>query len=179
VVAANPLMTEPVVALTGVAPVSPPQLRLLTAVERIANSLEWLARFQPARSGENVVPMGPAESSQFGSGGANGPPEVSASASSAGTPADGVAELRADLAEIKLLLQKQQKVVQPLNKTSYTVSEVAEATGYSLWTLRHACNKGRIKADKGPNGQWRIKREQLLAIQNEGLPPEHRETTSP
>ena len=56
------------------------------------------------------------------------------------------------------------------DKIAYTVSEAAELTKLSEWTVRNACNKGRIKAEKSPDGQWRIPRDVLVKIQNEGLP---------
>ena len=43
-------------------------------------------------------------------------------------------------------------------KRLYTVEEVAELVKLSAWTVRNACTKGRIKAEKGPNRQWRIPR---------------------
>ena len=55
-------------------------------------------------------------------------------------------------------------------QAAYTVSEAAELTKLSEWTVRNACNKGRIKAEKSPDGQWRIPRDVLVKIQNEGLP---------
>ena len=48
--------------------------------------------------------------------------------------------------------------------------EAAELAKLSEWTIRNACNKGRIKAQKGPDEKWRISREELVKIQNEGLP---------
>ena len=56
------------------------------------------------------------------------------------------------------------------DKQAYTVSEAAELTKLSEWTIRNACNKGRIKAEKSADGQWRIPRDVLVKIQNEGLP---------
>jgi excisionase family DNA binding protein len=56
------------------------------------------------------------------------------------------------------------------DKHAYTVAEVAELTKLGEWTVRNACNKGRIKADKSPDGLWRIPRDELVKIQNEGLP---------
>ena len=53
-----------------------------------------------------------------------------------------------------------------------TVDEAAELTGFKQWTIRDGCNKGRIKAEKSPDRRWRISHEELLKIQNEGLPPE-------
>ena len=36
--------------------------------------------------------------------------------------------------------------------------------------LRNACNTGWIKAQKGPGEKWRMSRDELVKIQNEGLP---------
>ena len=69
-------------------------------------------------------------------------------------------------------IEKGMKVSQAASpdKHAYTVSEVAELTNLSEWTVRNACNKGRIKAQKGPDEKWRIPRDELVKIQNEGLP---------
>ena len=56
------------------------------------------------------------------------------------------------------------------DKRAYTVSEAAELSKLSEWTIRNACNKGRIKAEKVADGQWRIPRDVLVKIQNDGLP---------
>ena len=58
-------------------------------------------------------------------------------------------------------------------KEAYTVEEVAKKTKLSKFTIRQACNKGRIKeAYKGKDGAWRITHASLLEILNYGLPPE-------
>ncbi len=82
--------------------------------------------------------------------------------------AERLAALESTLARIEKGLKASQ-AASP-EKHAYTVSEVAELTKLSDWTIRNACNKGRIKAQKGPDGQWRIARDELIKIQNEGLP---------
>ena len=82
--------------------------------------------------------------------------------------ADRLATLELTLARIEKGLKASQ-ATSP-DKHAYTVSEAAELTKLSEWTLRQACNKGRIKAEKSPDGQWRIPRVVLVKIQNDGLP---------
>jgi phosphate transport system protein len=107
-----------------------------------------------------------------------GPPalEGTASSSAAGQPTSTAADLSAErLVALESTLARIEKGLRASQATSpekrlYTVSEVAELTKLSEWTIRNACNKGRIKAEKGPNEKWRIPREELVKIQNEGLP---------
>jgi len=84
------------------------------------------------------------------------------------TGAHRLAALEAGVAEIKQLLESKQQ--RPTAKEWYTVKEAAELTELSEWTLRQACNTGRITGEKGPDGKWRISRETLREIQNRGLP---------
>jgi hypothetical protein len=61
-------------------------------------------------------------------------------------------------------------------KSFYTSLEVAECTGYSNYTIRDACNSGRVKAIKlksdtlGNSSKWTIPYEELLKIKQFGLP---------
>jgi excisionase family DNA binding protein len=84
--------------------------------------------------------------------------------------AERLAGIESRLTELKKLVKAQQ--VTQAEKALYTVAEAAEQTGYSKFTLRQACNKGRIRAEKGPDGQWRIPRDEITKIENEGLPKE-------
>ena len=81
----------------------------------------------------------------------------------------GISDLRTELAEIKeLLVAERGEIV----KESYTVEEVAKKTKLAPYTIRQACNKGRIQgAYKGQDRAWRIPQSVLLTIQNDGLPP--------
>ena len=78
-------------------------------------------------------------------------------------------ENRELLAEI---LQLVRDALVPHDKQWYTVAEVEKCTPYTKWTIRRACAKGRITAQKGRDCQWRVPHEQVIKIQNEGLPPE-------
>jgi len=81
-----------------------------------------------------------------------------------------VTEMKSELAEIKQLLAAEQGEIV---KEAYTVEEVAKKTNYALFTIRQACNKGRIRdARKGRDGAWRIPHASLLDIINNGLPSE-------
>ena len=89
---------------------------------------------------------------------ADGPPDAQP---------DRIAGVESQLAEIKELLENR---AHPVVKDFYTVAEVADRTEYEPWTIRNACRKGRIKAEKGPDRHWRISRDELASIQNHGLP---------
>lgn len=79
-------------------------------------------------------------------------------------------EIKVELAQIKELLTAQKGEVV---KETYTVEEVASKTGYKPFTIRQACNKGRIQgAYKGRDNAWRIPRDSLLDILKSGLSPE-------
>jgi len=55
-------------------------------------------------------------------------------------------------------------------KEAYTVTEVAQRTRLASYTIRQACNTGRIKnAFKGDDRAWRIPHAALLDILNHGL----------
>ena len=64
-------------------------------------------------------------------------------------------------------------------RTSYTTAEVARILGKSPYTVREWCRLGRVNAERekdgrGGYGAWRISREELRRIQDEGLLPERR-----
>jgi len=74
--------------------------------------------------------------------------DVDGSSSDSAVPNDDrLAAVAAEMAEIKKLLHSQQR--QPAEKDWYTVREAAELIDYSEWTLRQACNTGRITGEKG------------------------------
>ncbi|MEQ8853634.1 helix-turn-helix domain-containing protein [Gimesia sp.] len=74
------------------------------------------------------------------------------------------------LTEVRSLLQRSHQ--QSIVKEFYTVKEAAEKVGLAPWTIRQACNKGRISdAKKHPrSGDWRIPHQSITQIQNEGMP---------
>jgi hypothetical protein len=87
--------------------------------------------------------------------------------SSAGATPDQFAELTSGIAKLHKLVESRK--VGSVEKDWYTVAEVAELVKRAIWTIRNACREGRIKAEKGPDGQWRIPRDELVNIQNRGL----------
>jgi len=145
--------------------------RLLATMDRIASALQMIARVQRPEATEKPVSANMSVSlTATAAAEQNNNETVAAKATEASGHA--VASLEAQLAEIQGLLKKQAKQAQAAGRKSYTVDEVAELTGFKQWTIRDGCNRGRIKAEKSPDRRWRISHEELLKIQNEGLPPE-------
>ena len=79
-----------------------------------------------------------------------------------------VRQIKIEMAEIKQLLTAERDEV---IKEAYTVREVAERTKYKPFTIRQACNKGRIAgAYKGKDHAWRVPNVSLRDILTNGLP---------
>jgi len=78
--------------------------------------------------------------------------------------------IEARLTEIHDLLRNQGKLLRAEGREFYTTTEVAELTAYKEWTIRQACNKNRVQGHKGDDGRWRIPHEEVMRIQEEGLP---------
>lgn len=58
----------------------------------------------------------------------------------------------------------------------YNTAEAALEIGLSVYTTREACRTGRIQAKRAVNrrggvGDWRISRQEIRRILDEGLPP--------
>lgn len=52
-----------------------------------------------------------------------------------------------------------------------TIPQASRATGISRYTLRQACNLGRVSnCYKNGNGRWRIAESEVQAIKEHGLP---------
>ena len=85
-------------------------------------------------------------------------------------PSDQITKLKNQVAEIRDLLKRQ--INTGVVREFYSVNEVADRAGYERWTIRQACNKGRIKATKGDDGRWRVPHEELVRLQEQGLPAE-------
>ena len=137
----------------------PQQTTLVDYLERIATALESTVPFhpmavQPLRpSGKDLVPGLSSEDRKH-----------------LRNVESDIAEMKAELVQIKELLSADRGEVV---KEVYTVDEAAEKTKYQPFTIRQACNKGRIKeAYKGRDHAWRIPRASLLDIVSNGLPPE-------
>ncbi len=80
-------------------------------------------------------------------------------------------DVRRELAEIKKLLERQALAADSSKRAFLSIDEASQLTLYKPWTIRQACNKGRIKAQKGEDGRWRIPRDTIAKLQEEGLPP--------
>ena len=68
-----------------------------------------------------------------------------------------------------------------LTKASYSCDETAQLTSehgirtYRPFTIRLACKDGRIpEAEKLENGNWRIPKDAVQRVLDEGIPPEQR-----
>jgi hypothetical protein len=127
--------------------------RAISALERIADAAEQLAHREHVGGDDGPArrlrrPPGPGEPA-------------------AETP-DRLAGVEAQVGEILEILRK--RPCDEPERAAYTVKEVADRTTYKAWTIRNACNTGRIRAEKGGDGNWRIPHEELVNIQNNGLP---------
>ncbi len=84
----------------------------------------------------------------------------------------------ADLtAKIDELVQQNSLILTHLSldgRGTYSIEQAARLTGLAEWTLRRACSTRRIEAAKdrpGPRGKWKISREVVAWLQENGLPP--------
>ena len=121
----------------------PQQPELLDYLERIAVALE------------SLIPFNPLPVPRPRGGGTDIMPGLSREDRTALKDLKGdLSQVKADLAQIKELLSADRGEVV---KEAYTVEEAATRTKYKPFTLRQACNKGRIKgAYKGRDHAWRI-----------------------
>ena len=137
--------------------------RLLPVLERIAVALQAIVRVERLEM--------PGGSSGVGkAAGSNGHDQASSAIGTPGVASDTIPKLETQLTEIRDLLQKQEKLIRPVEKKCYSVDEVAGLTSYKAWTIRQGCNKGRIKGQKGDDGRWRISHDELVRLQEDGLP---------
>jgi excisionase family DNA binding protein len=82
---------------------------------------------------------------------------------------DGVLAM---LARLDARLERVERQLQlGVAREAYTVAQAAERLNLSAWTVRQACNKGRIHGTKARNGRdWRIPHDELVRVEAEGLP---------
>jgi len=52
----------------------------------------------------------------------------------------------------------------------YTLKDAEDRLSRAAWTLRQLCNCGKIQAEKGEDGQWRISADELKRLEQEGIP---------
>jgi hypothetical protein len=67
-----------------------------------------------------------------------------------------------------------ERLDKPEQKARYTVNEASRLTGLSRWTIRDACNHGRVNAQRhgGPTKwEWRIPHEEVVRLMNDGTKP--------
>ena len=86
-----------------------------------------------------------------------------------------------NLSAIRELLEEKQ--ASDLTKEWYTVDEAAKLTKLRPYTIRQACNLGRIQDDwrkkDSRTGKWRIHRDAITWIRNHGLPPVSQRKAAP
>lgn len=51
----------------------------------------------------------------------------------------------------------------------FTVDQATDRLPFSTWTVRQACNTGRISASKLGDGSWRIPAAEIQRVEREGL----------
>jgi hypothetical protein len=88
---------------------------------------------------------------------------------------DDVQQLKEDNANLAAHLARIEKKDHVVKK-AYTTAEAAERlpTLKSEWSVRQACNKGRIQAYKVPgkgDGEWRISHDEIVRVGAEGPSP--------
>ena len=52
----------------------------------------------------------------------------------------------------------------------YNLQDAGERLSRAAWTLRQLCSHGKIRAEKGEDGQWRISADELVRLEQEGVP---------
>jgi hypothetical protein len=137
----------------------PQQPGLFDYLERIAVALE------------RDIPFGPAPVQRPRANGAALMPGLS------GDDRATIKSLKADMTDVKTELAQIKELLTAARgevvKEAYTVEEVAKKTKFKPYTIRQACNKGRMQgAYKGRDHAWRIPHASLLDLLTNGLPPE-------
>ncbi len=127
----------------------------------------------PARQTlQTMWEVGPSTGSQLAAPPASDQPE----GDTASLPPDALATLQSTLeSALQAGLERiEQRVAagqaSTADKEWYTVKEAATRLGKSEWTIRQACNQGRIISKKDASDHWRISHDELVKIQNQGLP---------
>ena len=52
----------------------------------------------------------------------------------------------------------------------YNLQDAGERLSRAAWTLRQLYSHGKIRAEKGEDGQWRISADELARLEHEGVP---------
>jgi len=155
-----------------VAPEDATSPRLASTMERIAYALQVIARVRrpdvPPNPRCDVISLTATNAGLSNSQVARGHVEVPTTVNEN----HSLASLAAQVDQLGQLLKKQERSARAVDKQCCTVDEVAELTGYKPWTIRQACNRGRISGRKGDDGRWRVPREEVARLQQSGLSAE-------
>jgi hypothetical protein len=93
-------------------------------------------------------------------------PTTPSKSDAAGVP--GILEELRQIKEQNLEILRLMGVVR--NRRWYNLQDAGERLGRATWTLRQLCSHGRIRAEKGEDGQWRISAEELARLEQDGVP---------
>lgn len=63
------------------------------------------------------------------------------------------------------------RIVGHVERLYYSTGQVASQLGVTLATVRTLCEKGVIKAETTPGGQWRVPESEVERLNRDGLPP--------
>ena len=148
------------------------QAQLLRTLNRIAIALERLLEQQSTHPRTASVDNPRPTHSDRRQNVSPDPTGVVRQSVSSTETADSLEEQLADIR--RLLVEQQQGQV----KEWYEAKEAAHLMGFKPYTIRQACNLGRIKPEwlrKEPRtGRWRIHHDAIEWIRNHGLPPRRR-----
>lgn len=162
-VSPRPMPGDGEISWGGQNPIAP-VIRLVTAAERIAVALETIAQSQRHEADSSTV--------RAAAGTICTQDHVGLTRETPVVAPDATMRLEAQVQEILDRLKRQETLLRPVEKKSFSVEETAELAGYKPWTIREACNKGRIKGRKGDDGRWRIPQAEVVRLQEEGLAAE-------
>ena len=91
------------------------------------------------------------------------------------TPSESNAAVAPDiLDEIRQIREQNSEILRLMrvarDRRWYNLQVAGERLGRAAWTLRQLCSHGKIRADKGEDGQWRIPADELARLEQEGVP---------
>ena len=91
------------------------------------------------------------------------------------TPSESNTAVAPDiLEEIRQIKEQNSEILRLMrvarDRRWYNLQDAGERLGRAAWTLRQLCSHGKIRADKGEDGQWRIAADELARLEHEGVP---------
>jgi hypothetical protein len=91
------------------------------------------------------------------------------------TPSESNAAVAPDvLEEIRQIKEQNLEILRLMrvarDRRWYNLQDAGERLSRAAWTLRQLCSHGKIRAEKGEDGQWRISAEELARLEQEGVP---------